>query len=66
MADFRSASMWLSSSLDRNPFDFVVCIMLEKNVCHTSHPNLESLQTAIMITRDAMDRQELPIYLPAF
>ncbi|QQP53333.1 Uncharacterized protein FKW44_005782, partial [Caligus rogercresseyi] len=47
MANFWSKDMWPSSSPDLNPFDYAVWGTLKKEMNKTSHPNVDSLKTAI-------------------
>ena len=40
-------SLWLSSSLDHNSFDYAILGISENKINATSHPNIGSLKTAI-------------------
>ena len=46
-ADFWAKDFWPPSSPDLNPLDYAVWGVLEARVNKTSHPNTESLKTAI-------------------
>lgn len=46
-ADFWAKDLWPPSSPDLNPLDYAVWGVLEARVNKTSHPNTESLKTAI-------------------
>ncbi|QQP58555.1 Putative LOC100197594 [Caligus rogercresseyi] len=49
MANFWSKEMWPSSSPDFNPLDYAVWDTLKKETNKTSHPNVDSLKTAIIV-----------------
>ena len=40
-------SLWLPSSQDLNPFDYVIWVVLENKTTTTSHTNIGSLKTTI-------------------
>ncbi|QQP39751.1 Uncharacterized protein FKW44_013563 [Caligus rogercresseyi] len=57
MANFWSTEMWPSSSPDLNPLDYAVWGTLKKETNTTSHPNVDSLKTAIVAEWDILSEE---------
>ncbi|VDO97709.1 unnamed protein product [Heligmosomoides polygyrus] len=57
---------WPSSSPDLNPMDYSVWAVLEKKACSTRQPNLNSLEEALLKSRNEIDEPYLLATCEAF
>ncbi|VDL71900.1 unnamed protein product [Nippostrongylus brasiliensis] len=57
---------WPSSSPGHNPMDYSMWAILERKVCSTRHPNLDSLKEALLKSWDEIDETYLRATCEAF
>ncbi|VDL73182.1 unnamed protein product [Nippostrongylus brasiliensis] len=66
LPDFIAYRDWPSSSPGHNPMDYSVWAILERKVCSTRHPNLDSLKEALLKSWDEIDETYLRATCEAF